>query len=288
MITLNAYAKLNLSLSVTGKRNDGYHELDTIMQNISLYDTVTVKKSDCIRVYMDICDVDERDNTAYAAATVFCEYTGKDGAEIGIQKHIPSMAGLGGSSADAAAVLIGLNQLYDTQLNQQTLIALGKRIGADVPFALFGGTARAKGIGEKLVRLHPPKPMYYVVVKPHQGVSTAEAFKKYRPSGHISIDTVEYAVLKGDVALFSGHAANALGMAALSIAPDILKAATALVSAGAKKALMTGSGSSIFAAFETQEESQLAAKNIQGDFALCSAFEPKDTGVEIIKCEEIV
>ncbi|MDD5018395.1 MAG: 4-(cytidine 5'-diphospho)-2-C-methyl-D-erythritol kinase [Eubacteriales bacterium] len=286
MITLKAYAKLNLSLAITGIRPDGYHELDTIMQSISFYDTVTITKRNGIRVQMDIDGIDEKDNTAYAAADAFVGYTKKSGADIAIQKNIPRMAGLGGASADAAAVLLGLDRLYGTGLDKKTLLTLGKSVGADVPFALFGGTARVSGIGEKLKRLNPKKNMYYVVVKPHQGVSTAEAFSKYQASGHISIDTVEYAVLKGDTALFSRYAANALGMAALSIAPDMMKAAAALKGAGAKKALMTGSGSAMFAAFETEKEARDAAENIRGRFALCGAFAPKDTGIEVIGDED--
>ncbi|MGI5848482.1 MAG: 4-(cytidine 5'-diphospho)-2-C-methyl-D-erythritol kinase [Christensenellales bacterium] len=282
MITLKAYAKLNLSLAIIGKRADGYHELDTIMQSISLFDTVTVNKAPGTRVRMNIDSVNEKYNTAYAAAETFAQYTGLHGADIFIEKRIPRMAGLGGSSADAAAVLAGLDKLYDTNLSIETLLELAKGIGADVPFALFGGTARAKGIGERLKRLSLQKQMYYVVIKPYQGVSTAEAFGRYRQSSYISMDTVEYAVQKGDIDLYCRYAANALGLAALSIAPDILKAAQALMSAGAKNALMSGSGSSMFAVFDTEEEARLAAQCIKGDFELCGAYCPKDNGIEIM------
>ena len=115
MIVLKAYAKLNLSLDITGKRDDGYHDLDTIMQSISLFDTVTVKKAHGIHVEMDTDATDEKSNTAYAAAQAFCAHTNVPGVHITIQKRIPPMAGLGGASADAAAVLIGLNRLYKAQ-----------------------------------------------------------------------------------------------------------------------------------------------------------------------------
>lgn len=281
MITLKAYAKLNLSLDVTRKRNDGYHELDMIMQSISLFDTVTVKKAETINVRMDKTHVEQESNTAYLAAKAFCDYTKKSGAEISIQKRIPVMSGLGGSSADAAAVLVGLNLLYGTKLSDETMRTLGESVGADVPFSLFGGTARVKGIGEKLTRLNPKKRMYFVVVKPHQGVCTAEAFARYHQSAKIKMDSIEYAVQKGDIALFEKYSANALGLAALSIAPDMIKTGSALMASG-KKAHMTGSGSSMFAAFETLKEAQKAAKNTKGDFSLCGAFCPKDIGVEII------
>lgn len=286
MIVLNAYAKLNLSLDITGVRKDGYHELDTLMQSISLFDTVTIEKADGVHVRMDEAAVNEKSNTAYAAAAAFARHTNSPGADISIRKRIPQRAGLGGSSADAAAVLVGLDRLYGTRLDAQTLARIGQTIGADVPFALLGGTARAQGIGEKLTRLFPKKYMHYVVVKPLSGVSTAEAFKRYRRSAPVHIDTVQYAVLKGDINLFCRFAENALGIAALGIAPEIMKAANALMAAGAKKALLTGSGSSMFAPFETAEEAASVAGRIKGGFALCGAFSPKEAGVEITEFED--
>jgi 4-diphosphocytidyl-2-C-methyl-D-erythritol kinase len=281
MITLNAYAKLNLALAVTGIRQDGYHELDTVMQSISLFDIVSIEEADGITVQMDADWADEKNNTAYKAAQSFFEYTALGGASISITKRIPRMAGLGGASADAAAVLIGLDRLYETRLAPEILRRLGASVGADVPFALSGGLARARGIGEKLTFLKPIKPMYYSIVKPSAGVSTAGAFKKYSGSGPISIDTVEYAAVKGDVPLFLRSSENALSMAALSLAPDILKAAAALKEAGAKKAFMTGSGSAVFSTFETEREAAEAAERVCGDFELCGAFKPVGCGAEI-------
>ena len=283
-MTINAYAKLNLALEITGKRADGYHKLDTIMQSISLHDTVTISCAKNLSVTMDTGDVPEKDNTAYAAAMAFFNHIGKEGgAHISIQKRIPPQSGLGGASADAAAVLVGLNSMYDAQLDTDTLMALGKSVGADVPFSLLGGMARAKGIGEKLEQLQAKTPVAYVVVTPPAGVSTAEAFARYKPSAAVRMDTVAYAIQKGDIALYHKHAGNALGMAALSIAPDIMAAASALMTAGAKKALMTGSGSSMFAAFETVAEAQTVAANLRGNFALAGAFSPVDTGTLIIE-----
>jgi 4-diphosphocytidyl-2-C-methyl-D-erythritol kinase len=284
MIRLKAYAKLNLSLDVRGKRSDGYHELDTIMQSIGLFDTVAIQKANALRVRFDTDGIDARHNTACTAAEAFFAHTGIPGsADISIQKRIPPMSGMGGASADAAAVLIGLNKLYNANLNSDTLRELGKRVGADVPFALVGGTARAQGIGEALTPLYPRKLFSYVIVKPHAGASTAEVFTRYRASERISIDTVEYALLKGDAELFSRYAGNALGLAALTIAPEILRAANALMSAGAIKAFMTGSGSAMFSPFITIEEAQQAAQHILGDFAYCGVQIPTPAGVEIME-----
>jgi 4-diphosphocytidyl-2-C-methyl-D-erythritol kinase len=150
-----------------------------------------------------------------------------------------------------------------------------------VPFALTGGTARAKGIGEKLKPLKPAKSFYYTVVKPYEGVSTAQAFARFSSSGHISIDSVEFAVLKGDTELFSRFSENALGLASLALAPGMLKAAAVLKGAGAVKAFMTGSGSAMFSVFETFEQAKHAAQLVGGGFEFCGAFSPTDRGVEI-------
>ena len=276
---LKAYAKLNLALEVLGKRPDGYHELDSIMQSITLHDIVDIQKSNEISVCMNGLWVDEKNNTAYKAAVLFAEYTETGGAEISIEKHIPSLAGLGGSSADAAAVLIGMDSLYGTKLGTETLSSLGRRIGADVPFSLVGGTARARGIGEKLEPLKLKKPLWFAVVKPYQGVSTAEAFKAYTKSSHISIETVAFALQKGDTEMFKRYSGNSLGMSALKIAPDIIKAASALGVYG--KAFMSGSGSSMFCVFESKEAAITAAQKIKGNFELCDAFGCTDRGIEI-------
>lgn len=283
MIKLNAHAKLNLALDITGKRADGYHELDTVMQSLSLCDTVTIKKAHGIHVTMDSGGVDMQNNTAYRAALSFSEHTGIAGADIRIEKRIPTQSGLGGASADAAAVLIGLNRLYSAGLEPEELAGIGVRIGADVPFALLGGTARARGVGEVLRPLRPAVPMHYVIVKPHAGISTAEAFRRYKKAAPLRMETVEYAVLKGDIPLFLRYTGNALGMAALSISPEILHAAEALMAAGAPRALMSGSGSSMFAPFSTLEEAQSAASRVKGKFAFISVCGSCETGVTIIE-----
>jgi len=283
MIKLHAYAKLNLSLDIKGKRADGYHELDSIMQSISLYDTVVIRKADTVCVAMDASGIEAQNNSALAAAQAFMEKTGIAGAHISIEKRIPMQAGLGGASADAAAVLIGLDSLYETNLSKETLAALGKRIGADVPFALTGGTARVRGIGENISPLFPSAFMHYAVVKPYAGVPTREAYRRYKKSVPLRMGSVEYAVLKGDVDLFLRFAGNALGIPALAISPEILRAADALLAAGALRALMSGSGSCMFAPFSSWKEAQSAAERVKGNFELCMALSPCGQGVKIVE-----
>ena len=286
MIKLNAYAKLNLSLDITGKRTDGYHLLDTIMQSINLCDTITITKADDIRVSMDKKGVDEKNNTAYKAAVSFAAQTGIPGAHIHIIKRIPAMAGLGGASADAAAVLIGLNALYSTGLSADMLAGIGVKIGADVPFSLIGGLTRAQGIGEELRVLYPAALMHYTLIKPHTGVSTAQAFARYQKSNPVRMASVEYAVLKGDIDLFVRNARNVLDLAALSISPEMLRAGEALMAAGAPCALMSGSGSTLFAPFASIEEAVQTMQRVKGSFELCGAYSPCDRGVKIIGCGE--
>jgi 4-diphosphocytidyl-2-C-methyl-D-erythritol kinase len=180
-------------------------------------------------------------------------------------------------------VLVGLNRLYGANLSDQTLAELGVRIGADVPFALLGGTARAGGIGEVLRPLHLKTRLHAVVVKPRAGVPTAEAFRRYRASAPLSTSMVEFALLKGDIPLFEHYAGNALGIAALSIAPQILNAASALKAAGAGKALMSGSGSAMFALFATLEQAQSVAARVEGDFELCAAVSFVDRAIDILR-----
>lgn len=174
-----AYAKINLTLGITGKRNDGYHTVDTVMQSVSLADEITVVKHSNISVNCVGVDVREKDNTAYKAAKLFFDKTGIfGGAKIDIVKNIPTASGLGGGSADAAAVLLSLNKLYDGGLNSQELCNIAVSIGADVPFFIEGGTKRARGIGEVLSYCAPLPDCQILIIKHGKKPSTADMYKK--------------------------------------------------------------------------------------------------------------
>lgn len=176
-LKIRANAKINLSLSVIGKREDGYHELDTVMQSIELYDKISIKKSDTISV--ECGDFGGKSNIAFKAAELFFNDSGINaGAEIAVEKRIPSAAGLGGGSADAAAVLSGLNLLYEARFSKERLCEMSKRLGADVPFLIYGGTMRAKGIGELLTPLKNPDNCFFLIAKSEQKSSTGEMFKR--------------------------------------------------------------------------------------------------------------
>lgn len=181
-IILNAYAKINLYLDVTGNRSDGYHCIKSVMQSISLYDTVTVSKnnSDNIRITCSDKNIPcDEANTAFKAAQAFFRET-KDyfGVDIDIVKRIPSQAGLGGGSSDGAVVLTALNQISHTGFSIQELCEIGAKAGADIPFCIMGGTALCEGIGEILTPLRPLPDCYIVIAKGTAGISTKEAYNK--------------------------------------------------------------------------------------------------------------
>lgn len=185
-IKITACAKINLSLSVLGKREDGYHELDTVMQSVDLSDTVYIEK--CRGIITDCKSISAEENIAARAARLFCEKTGAEGCKIKIEKRIPAAAGLGGGSADAAAVLAGLNRLYKTGISKTELCEIAVKIGADVPFLIAGGTARARGIGEKLTPLMPLKDCWFLLAKAEEKPSTAEMFSRLDSTDYIKPD----------------------------------------------------------------------------------------------------
>ena len=178
-ITVTANAKINLILSVTGKREDGYHLIDTVMQSVSLGDTVKITPSKQLKIKCNIKELECSDNIAFKAAELFYKETGIDKAvKITVKKRIPMAAGLGGGSADAAAVLVALNKLYMTGLSEEKLEAMALELGADVPFFIKGGTVRAEGIGEALTKLKPFLSGYFVLAKADKKPSTGEMYKR--------------------------------------------------------------------------------------------------------------
>lgn len=176
-VTAQANAKINLTLGILGKREDGYHLIDTIMQSISLFDTVTVTVSETLIVKFGNKTIDSKDSISYKAAKLFFEATKiSKGAKIHIKNRIPTGSGMGGGSADAAAVLLSLDRLYKTNLSIEKLEEMGLKLGADVPFFIRGGAMRAEGIGEKLTPLTPLKKGYFVLAKADSKPSTAQMY----------------------------------------------------------------------------------------------------------------
>ena len=179
---IKAYGKVNISLDVVGKREDGYHLLSMIMQNIDLYDEIEVEKQECgitLECSKSYVPVDNR-NLAYKAAELFKEkYDIVDGVKITIEKNIPVSAGLAGGSTDAAAVLKVMNKMFNINASDNELMEMGLALGADIPYCIHGGTALCEGVGEKVTAIKPFKDKIIVLVKPAFGVSTKEVYKNF-------------------------------------------------------------------------------------------------------------
>ena len=252
---LLAPAKINLTLEVLGKRDDGYHELRSIMHSVSVYDRITVEPNgtENISVFCSV-PLPER-NTARTAAELFRAHTGCSGVDIRIEKAIPSEAGMGGASADAAGVLRCMEQLFG-RLPEVELYSIGKKVGADVPFCLLGGCALAEGIGEKLTKLERFEyPL--LLVRGKAGISTGKLFSFIDEKPLSSDARINRADgFLADTAHPKLH--NDLFPAAVSFAPEIEEYRQRLLSLGALDAMMTGSGSAVYGIFSDTESAKRA------------------------------
>jgi len=248
-LTTFAYAKINLALAIQGIREDGYHELQSVMQSIALHDIVKVRR----RGEQVVCRcgaLSGPGNIAHKAAVLFLEQLGRfEGLEIEIEKHIPIQAGLAGGSADAAATLRLLNQLYGEPLSKETLLMLARKCGADVAFCLIGGTMWATGRGERLEALPAVPTLDLVLVKPFAGVNTREAYLRFDQVGQGGrlIQTEWKKVLaRNSSQQVADLLYNDLELASTQIVPEILVLKQHLLEAECYGALMSGSGSCVF------------------------------------------
>lgn len=266
-ITLRAFAKINLSLDVLGTLPNGYHEVKMVMQTVSLFDNVTLTKTD-EGISLD-CSIrflpTNSDNLAYRAAEAFFRETGiKGGVNIYLKKHIPIGAGLAGGSSNAAAVLTGLNKLYNARLSTRKLCEIGTSLGADVPYCIIGGTRLAEGIGEKLSPL-PRLPFCHIVlVKPAFSISTKWAYDNIDSCTdlvHPPTDKLIKALEDGDLKAVCANMGNVLEDVSIAHYPILSQVKNDLVSLGAIGAQMSGSGPTVFGIFE-DEEKALAAKEV--------------------------
>lgn len=265
-VELNAYAKINLTLEVLKKREDGYHELRMLMHSIGLSDRIRIEKADegviCVECSAPLPEF----NTAYRAAELFIAEKGCGGVRIFLDKNIPAEAGLGGGSADAAGVLHGLQLLYG-EMDRERLYEIGKQVGADVPFCLHGGCALACGIGERLTALEPVR-LPLLVLKGEKGVSTGALFRSLSPESMGKSDGLAKRMIKAlgeDARAVASSLYNALSPAAESIVPEIAEHRECLMDSGALGAIMTGSGSAVFGIFESLEK----AKQAEARFSDC-------------------
>ena len=260
-ISLKALAKINLGLDVLGKREDGYHEVRMVMQTIHLYDRVEIKQTRSPHIHVETnlyyLPVNE-DNLVYRAAKLMKdEFQIKEGVRIVLQKFIPVAAGLAGGSSDAAAVLVGMNRIFNLGLKQNKLMELGLKIGADVPFCIMRGTALAEGIGEKLTALPPMPKCPVLIAKPAISVSTKavyEGLKLYDGMEHPDIDGVMEGIQQKDLKGVASHMGNILETVTIPMYPVIEDIKKLMLENGALNAMMSGSGPTVFGLFPNEKE----------------------------------
>ena len=288
-IRVRAHAKINLYLDVVGKREDGYHNLETIFHSIDLHDDVVIRKQDTkgITVRCEHTGVpSDSSNLAYRAAECLSdEVDGIGGVAIDIYKRIPVAAGLAGGSANAAAVLHGVNQLFELGLTQNVLMRLGGRLGADVPFCLQGGAALGLGIGDQLTSLPTLSNVSLLLLNPGIEVSTASVFKKL----NFSLTTPEKACIiikthveKRNVAGIGENLYNRLEVPVFSEYPEIFTLKNELsTQAGCYGALMSGSGATVFAVMQDANAARRSELHFKNRVSFCTSTVTSPVGVSV-------
>ncbi|MBQ9988206.1 MAG: 4-(cytidine 5'-diphospho)-2-C-methyl-D-erythritol kinase [Clostridia bacterium] len=270
---LCARAKLNLSLAVTGQRRDGYHTIDSIFHTVDFCDLVEVMPASAPSFQCEPqMGPPERNLALRAARAFFAEADKRFPVSIRIDKRIPPQAGLGGGSADAAAVLNALDTLFPRFVSRQTLSAIALSLGADVPFLLAGGTARARGIGEDILPLYPPEPFFFVILQPEGGLSTPEVYRAYDAMPKppmVDFESAAQAICAGDISAFAAAAGNMLAPCAAALMPQIDQAVDDLYACGAIYAQMTGSGSAVFGMFENAMAAETARLSLHKKYPFC-------------------
>jgi 4-diphosphocytidyl-2-C-methyl-D-erythritol kinase len=261
-----AYAKVNLFLEVITRRDDGYHELETILQTISLHDELDLTpqpKTISLQCNLSSLPTDER-NLAYRAAKLLKEKTGTNqGMVIDLKKQIPIGAGLGGGSSDAAAVLLGCNRIWGCKLSYSDLAELGMQLGMDVPFFLRGGTALATGRGERIIKQIPTSELELIIIYPNFPVPTAAVYKNLDP--RLSSEKQDSAALltgieSGNIPKMAKWLFNRLELSTFNFHPQLAEIKETLIHAGCLGALLSGSGSAIFGIVKTKQESDLISR----------------------------
>lgn len=267
---LKALAKINLGLDVIGRRENGYHDVRMVMQTIYLYDDVTIRKTEnpgiVVKTNLSFLPVND-DNIAYKAARMLIEEFGiESGVEITLEKHIPVAAGLAGGSSNAAAVLVGMNQIFDLKLSQKDLMERGVKLGADVPYCVMRGTVLAEGIGEILSPLPPMPKCYILIAKPGINVSTKVVYEKLdsKPiENHPDIDAIIDGLEQNDIYKVAASLGNVLEAVTIEDYPVIEEIKDAMKKAGAINAMMSGSGPTVFGIFDDKKVAKAAKETIK-------------------------
>ena len=289
-IRLKTPAKINITLDINGVTSNGYHTLKMITQTISMFDYILIFKNDTgqIKIFSKGIKIPKnRENIMYKAVSEFFNYTNIpfDGITIKIEKNIPIEAGLGGGSSDAAATLIGLDKLFNTNLSTDQLQSIGLYLGADVPLFINNksGTTLIEGIGEIFNSLPNFPDVYFILIKPFFGFCTKEIYKKYdeiKVCAHPNTDKVIAGIVTSNISEIASNMYNILEEAANN--ETIYKIKDDLISAGALGASMTGSGSAVFGIFQTKVKAKKAYKFLKNLYKNISIVQPVDHGSIIV------
>lgn len=264
-ISVKALAKINLGLDVLRRREDGYHEVSMVMQTIHLYDRLEISKNVSGNITMEtnlsFLPTNEN-NLVYKAAKLLCdEFSIKDGIHVNLQKRIPVAAGMAGGSTDAAAVLYGVNKIFDLGLSQQQLMERGVKIGADVPYCIMRGTALAEGIGEKLSPLSPMVKCPVLIAKPGISVSTKFVYENLKLDEHTLHPNMQQLITdikEKDLHKIAKDMGNLLETVTIPAYPIIAQIKEHMMEHGAVGAMMSGSGPTVFGLFEDENTAKAA------------------------------
>lgn len=293
--TLKAPAKINLILDVLDKRDDGYHNLRSVMQTVTVFDYITInteksrRRKTLPKINIGCSDVsiptDER-NIVYKVCAAYLDAAGSlpfKEIDIKIYKNIPSCAGLAGGSTDGAAVLKAINRFCGDYFSTEDLYKIGASVGADIPFCIDGGTSLCEGIGEKITPLTPFPECKLLIVKPKISISTAESYRKFDELENPKLsdfDAFKKGLEDSDLAVVSRNISNSLEDVTNERAIDNLK--KDMMESGALGAMMTGSGSAVFGIFPDKKSCDLCAEKYHKSQAFCQVCSPINKGVHQI------
>lgn len=288
-ITAKCCAKVNLTLDILGRRTDGFHNLESVMQSVELYDVIRIKKIEGrgIKVTADVPGVPSGPgNTVYKACELFRNASAIDsGLAIEVQKQTPSQAGLGGGSSDAAGTLLALNKLFGEPLSMEKLSQLSAEVGSDVPFFLMGGTALVTGRGEYVSKLPDAPELNLVIVKPNFGVPTAFAYHKLaeiegRKSAAKTALAVS-AIRNGERSALITNLSNDFDLVVDTEFPGIAEIRHRMWELGSEASLLCGSGAAVFGVFSSPDEANRASKALRTKYPFAVAVKTTETAIVI-------
>jgi len=270
MLELKAYAKINLTLDILGKLDSGYHEINSLMQQIRLHDNIFLKNINENKIKISCNkEIEKKDNLAYKAALLLKnKFNIKEGIEIKIEKNIPIASGLSGGSTDAAITLICLNKLWNLNLTENELISLASDIGKDIPFHIIGGACKVSGTGEALKKINSLE-MDIILINPGFKISTKEAYDNLdlnKTGKKLKTEDIIKAINNENINAVAANLHNDFELSIIKKYPIIKKIKEELTKNNALNALMTGSGPTVFGIFENEDKAKKAYDNLKDKF----------------------